>query len=209
MEKLQWKIPFSKHLILCLIFTLGLIVSEFFLFPEYYDGFSIITHFQNYVFIKPIKIIALAIPSFLLSGFFVWAAFTSPYRYRIIYFLLFCLSVWTEYGYQDAFNRFTNSEDAASALFATDSRIIFNSMSYYFDRLAFIPCVIFAVLLIFVKPTQEKGLKNLLAVLLIFGGFFSFPAHAHSKKLTAKKKNVACGMSRSLAARTSFTWHIR
>lgn len=115
--------------------------------------------------------------SFLLSGIFVFVALISPYRYRIVYFLLFCLSVWVEYGYQEAFYRFSNSEDAANALFAADSRIIFNAVPYYFDNVAFLPCLAFALLLIFIKPLREKGLKNLLIVLLLFVGFYSTSAY--------------------------------
>ncbi|MDQ6786424.1 MAG: sulfatase-like hydrolase/transferase [Acidobacteriota bacterium] len=120
----------------------------------------------------------------------MWAALISPYKYRIVYLALFCLGVLTEYGYQDAFNRFTNSEDAANALFAADSRIMFNSMSGYFDNLAVIPCIAFALVLIFIKPIRINGLKLFLAVLLLFVGFLSFTAYVSTNTFPSVSFNA-------------------
>jgi glucan phosphoethanolaminetransferase (alkaline phosphatase superfamily) len=190
MEKPEWKVPFFNYLMLSLIFTLGLSVFEFVLFSKYYEDFALIRHFQSYEFIKPLKTIILGLSSFLLSVFFVLTALISPYRYRIVYFSLFCLGVWAEYGYQEAFNRFTNSEDAANALFAADSRIMFNTVSYYIEYFSITPCFAFALLLIFVKPIREKGLKNFLAVILIFSGFFSLTAYVSTSTFPSVSFNA-------------------
>ncbi len=177
MEKTQWKSLYSRYFLISLFFTAGLIGFEFFLFPKYYESFNTINFLQSGVYMKVLKTFALAVPSFLVSVFFVYAALISPYKYRFLYFTLFCLGVLTEYGYQDAFNRFSNSEDAANALFAADSRIMLNSMSGYFDNFAILPCLAFALLLIFIKPIQTKGLKNFLLILSLFVGFFSLTAY--------------------------------
>ena len=167
----------SKHLLIAATFTAGLIVLELFLFSGYYDGFHFGGYLHDGLFVKPFKIAVLGISSYVLAVFFVFAALVSPYRYRIVYFALFCLSVLVEYSYQRAFLNFTTSEDIANALYAADSRIVFNTVPYYFDSLGFIPCAAFGILLVLIKPLKQKGLKVFLFFLLSFVGFYSVTAY--------------------------------
>ena len=72
MEKTQWKSLYSRHFLISLFFTAGLISFEFFLFPRYYESFNTVNFLQSGVYIKPLKTFAMIGPSFLLSVFFVF-----------------------------------------------------------------------------------------------------------------------------------------
>lgn len=166
-----------KSFITALSFTLGLILLEAFLFAIYYENFEIIDFIYRGEFLRPAKIIALAIPSYLLTLLFLFAALKAPYKFRALYLALFCIGVLTEYGYQNAFNRFTTTEDLANALFAADWRIASSSAGQYFFVVGAIPCLAFLLLMIRTKPVSQRGFKSLLLVVAAFGIFYSLTAY--------------------------------
>lgn len=176
MKKQIREFLFSKPFIVSLIFTLALLIAEIFFFSTYYQNFRLLDYLKSGFYFIAFRIIFLGVLSFILTVIFVWAALALPYKYRFLFFPLFCLAALTEYGYQGVFERFTNLEDAANALYAADLRIMSNSVADYFNYRAAIPCLTFGFLLIFVEPIFDKGLKPFLFVLFLFGGIFSFTA---------------------------------
>ncbi len=177
MQKKLFCFTHWKYLLASSGFTFGLIVLESFFFSRYYQEFYILDNFINGNYIYLLKTAVLGIANFLLAVFFIAASLLSPYRYRIFYFLLFCLAVLPEYGYQRAFNRFTTLEDIGNAFFASDMRIMFSSIGEYFVLSAIIPCVLYAIFLAVVKPLLKDGVKIFLAVVAAFSGFFLFTAY--------------------------------
>ncbi len=176
-EKYRFCFSHRRYLIAAFGFTLGLIILEYFFFPRYYQEFFYLRNLKNGNYLIVLKTTVLSSANFLAAVFFIAASLLSPYRYRIIYFVLFCIAVLPEYGYQRAFNRFTTLEDIGNALFAADMRIMFSSIGEYFVLLAIIPCLLYAALLLVIKPLLKNGIKILLSVLLLFSGFFLFTAY--------------------------------
>ena len=159
------------------MFLCGLFIAEFFLFSQKQEISIISKYWAKGVYFEPFLLILLSFFSILAAAFFVGTAAISPYRCRFFYFALFCLAVMTEYGYQSSFNRFTNLEDAANAIFAADFRIKSNAIEEYFNYWSIIPCLLFGILLIYVKPIRQKGLSIFLAVIICFAVFFASTAY--------------------------------
>jgi len=108
-----------------------------------------------------------------LGGFFVvfiswtWAIFffraslTSNYGTRVFCFLLFVVAVFFEYGYQNAFGRFSTVEDLRIALFDATNEQRRNSIIVYADWRAAIPCVAYAILLLRFRTRRRHSWKTL------------------------------------------------
>ena len=185
MEKSRLVFLRSRPFIFSAVFLVGLAVFEFLFLTQSGETFALATHYKYGIYSRIFAVFFLTIVSIALTGFFFWAAFASPYKYRIFYFTLFCLAVFTEYGYQNAFGRFTVFEDAENAFVAADAQIKMNAVGMYFDFWAIVPCLIFLVLLFFIKPTLKKGSTVLAISLLLFVGFFSLTSYfTHNSFLT-------------------------
>lgn len=168
----------SKHFLCAAVFTLGFFFAEVARFVNYDENIALRHYFQAGRLIAPLVLIALTAATLAITACFVWLAVSSPYRHRIAYFVLFCLAVLTEYGYQKAFNRFTNIEDAENALIATDLRIKLDAVEMYFDYTALVSCLCFALLLIFLKPTINRSAPLFFAALVLVSAiFFTFTAY--------------------------------
>jgi len=118
---------------------------------------------------------------FFLFGFFVFSyiSVVSSWQYKIIYFLIFTLAVIHEYGYQNAYGRFSEETDVTLALFTTNAQKL-NAITTYFNPLAIIPCAAFLFMLVTVKPKiTPHGLKSFLAVLFLFTFSFTFNRHVN------------------------------
>lgn len=177
MEKRKFYFSHRNYLIASFGFTLVLVVLEYFFFPRYYQEYYYLDNLRNGNYLVVLKLTVTTTANFLLAVFFIFASLVSAYRYRLIYFILFCIAVFPEYGYQRAFNRFTTLEDIGNALFAADMRIMFSSIGEYFVLSAIIPCILYAALLFAVKPLLKNGAKFLTAVLIAYSGFFLFTAY--------------------------------
>ncbi len=79
LEKKLWEFVPVKYVIFSAAFTFGSIIFEYFLFSGYYADLKIGRFLHDGIFVKPLKIAALGIPSYILSGFFVLAALISPF----------------------------------------------------------------------------------------------------------------------------------
>ena len=166
-----------KYIIAAFGFAFGMVILEAFVFPRYYEGFFLLTNLKNGNYLIVLKTIVLGTANFLLAVFFIFASLISPYRYRMLYFILFCIAVLPEYSFQKVFNRFTALEDIGNALFAADMRIITSSIGEYFVTSAIFPCLLFALLLLIIQPLAKKGLKIFLTIVLLYSGFFLFTAY--------------------------------
>ncbi len=175
--KFQPYLSHRRYLFIAFAFALGLFILEIFLFARYYQEFFYFDHLRNGNYLIVSKLTVMGAANFLVAVFFITASLLSPYRYRIIYFVLFCIAVLPEYGYQRAFTRFTTLEDIGNAFFAANVQIIFSAMREYFVLYAVIPCVLYAALLLLFKPLLKNGLKIFLSVLVLYGGFFLFTAY--------------------------------
>lgn len=185
MENKRFGFLRSRPFLFSVFFLIGLTVFEFIFFSQIRETIALATHYKYGVYSRIFALFFLTIGSLVLTGFFFWSAFASPYKYRIFYFVVFCLAIFTEYGYQDAFGRFTVFEDAENAIVAADTQIKMNAVGMYFDFWAIIPCLIFVVLLFFIKPTLKKGLTVLIISFVLFGGFFSLTSYfTHNSFIT-------------------------
>jgi glucan phosphoethanolaminetransferase (alkaline phosphatase superfamily) len=120
-----------------------------------------------------------------LAGFFVvfislvWAvfffrvSFTSKYWIKVFCLLLFVVAAFFEYGYQNAFARFSSVEDLRIALFDATSEQRRSSILVYVDWRAAIPCVAYAALLFKFRSSQRHSWKMLGLALVSLAGFFA------------------------------------
>ena len=177
MENRQFDFLLSRPFLLSAAFLIGLFVCEIVFFSQSRETFALAAHYKYGNYPRIIAVIFLTIVSIVLTGFFLWAAFASPYKYRIVYFVVFCLAIFVEYGYQNAFGRFTVFEDVGNAFIAADRQIAQNAVGMYFNFWALIPCLIFAVFLLSAKPTLKKGLTFLAVSMFLFAGFFSLTSY--------------------------------
>lgn len=171
---------FSKRrfaIFLSLFFLFGLIIFEAVFLSQNYSTFVFKRYFQNANYLNIIIFATFTLVSFGIGAFFFWSSFRSNYKFRLIYFVVFCLAIIAEYGYQNAFQRFSNLEDVENALIAADATIKFNAISMYFSWLAIIPCSIYGGFLFFTKPQTDKNWRYLLANLILFVSFFSLTGY--------------------------------
>lgn len=143
------------HIGLCLAFTLGLFGFECIYLPLVPEPIDLAARIGGYF---------LGFLSIVLLFFFTFFAFTSPYKWRLVYFLIFTLGIITEYGYYTALQHFSTAEDLENVIFGTNLDNKIDAVMIYFNWAAFIPCAVFLVLLLVLKPLSEKGLKNLVSV---------------------------------------------
>lgn len=176
----KFRIVYKKHVVAALLFTLALVGFEILVFPQYYEAFHFGKYLHDGILIKPLKMGSLALASYLISFWLLFCALASSYRYRAAYFCLFALSSIYEYSYQSLFKRFTTAEDIANALFAADSRMILSAVPKYVVDLAVIPCAVFILILLLVKPAAVNGKMMFASFLLAFFSFFAMTAFVTS-----------------------------
>lgn len=162
---------------LSLICLISLIIFEAFFLSQNYSNFVFKRYYQSGNYLNIVVFSTLTLVSLGIGAFFFWSSFTSNYKFRLIYWLIFCLAIFSEYSYQNAFQRFSNLEDMENAFIAADFSIKLNAISIYFNWLAIIPCLFYGSLLFFAKPQTNKTWRYLLLNLIIFTSFFSFTAY--------------------------------
>jgi glucan phosphoethanolaminetransferase (alkaline phosphatase superfamily) len=162
----------SKPFIYASFFCIGLTLFEL-VFLHKNPELGILTkHFANGDYLRLLIVLFISLASIILSLLFFYAALASPFRYRIGYFMFFCVLILTEYNYYKAFRRFSEFQDAEIAFFSTNWQIISNAAVLYFNYLALIPIIVFGVLLIRSERVWKKGLTAFACVLLATGAFF-------------------------------------
>lgn len=147
-----------------------------FLFESYtlevsYSEYYIYLFDTQDVFFTLIIAACIAISLFLFY-FFTFLAFSSEGRFKALYFLVFSLAAFVEYGYQKALGRFSDTFDIESAV-ATTSEQKIASLFLYFNLAAVIPCLLFLICLVVVKRKETHGLKSFLLTFLLCGLYFA------------------------------------
>lgn len=103
----------------------------------------------------------LTLIPFVLLLFFVFFALASPYGYRLAYLAVFAPATIVEYGYYSALQHFSTAEDLENVIFGTNLDNQIDAIMMFFNRRALIPCLIFLVLIVTVKPLFKGGRKHL------------------------------------------------
>ncbi|CAN5547712.1 N/A [soil metagenome] len=151
----------------------------FVVFIFFFEGYQLNVNYSAYliylydtqeIFSAIIAVVFLII-SLILFYYFVVVAFFSEARFKIIYFLIFSLASFIEYGYQKALGRFSTTSDIESVV-ATTSDQKFESIFLYISLASIIPCLVFLICLFVVKNKQPKGLKPFLLTIFLFVVFF-------------------------------------
>ncbi len=119
-----------KHIFVCLIFTTLLFVVESFYLPFKRAETDLLTHLIGWFF---------TFGSFALVFYFTYSAVSAPYFYRLVYFAIFALAVFTEYGYYSAVEHFSTTEDLENILFGTDLDNKIDAAIIYFNQAALLP----------------------------------------------------------------------
>ncbi len=113
---------------------------------------------------------------YFLYKFFVFAI-NSDWKYKIFYFLFFTVAVFYEYGYQKALSRFSSFSDIEN-VFSTNLEHKFAAAASYINLLAFVPCIVFLICLVFrrqvEKPVKLKGFLVIIFALSFFYFQLSF-----------------------------------
>src|SRR6266496_2918815 len=91
---------------------------------------------------------------------------------RFVYLLIFSVAEFTEYGYQNAFERFSSIEDLRIAYNATAEQWG-GSILAYIDWRAAVPCIAYAILLFSFKRNRKYSWKSLGLVLALIACYYS------------------------------------
>ncbi|MDX6383878.1 MAG: hypothetical protein QOK48_1451 [Blastocatellia bacterium] len=87
--------------------------------------------------------------------------------------LLFLLALLVEYGYQNAFSRFTTVEDLRVALFDATNEQRRGSILAYADWRALIPGLAYAILLFKFRVRRQHSWKMIGLLIILLAGFYS------------------------------------
>lgn len=173
-------------------FSLSLIAFEWLLLSVNYKGF--IGHFyakefDRYSIFGPLFLLF----SLLIFFLFTYFSFVSSWRFKIIYFLIFFFAVFHEYGYQNAYGRFSDIVDLSSTSASTPEQKL-NAIATYINLVAIIPCIAF--LFVLVKQKSEivtHSLKSFLLIILLFISFYSALWYVFPKLHTDTFPTVSIG----------------
>jgi len=117
--------------------------------------------------------LALVLLSWLWALAFFRVSFTANRSIKVLCLVLFALAAFFEYGYQNAFSRFSSVEDLRIALFDATGEQRRNSIAAYLDWRAALPVVVYAGLLIKFHRAGKASWKPLTIILTAFVVFFS------------------------------------
>lgn len=152
-------------------FTLGLILFEWLTLTVPYGQYFVNPQQAGYVIVFGAFFGILT--TFIWTALYFYASFTSTYRARVFYFAIFAAAVFFEYGYQNAYGRFSSVTDLRTALFEASFEQWRGSIRTYINWLALVPCVAYAALLLILKARRRSSWATLPVLLLIAAGFYA------------------------------------
>lgn len=161
----------TKETLAALVFLLALIVFECLILTVPLKLY--VTKIAEREFAFGFGGLFLVLLSWLWALVFFRASLTAGWRVKVLCFLIFALAVFFEYGYQNAFSRFSSVEDLRVALFDATSEQRRGSIAAYLDWRAALPAVAYAALLFKFRKTRRASWKPVTVVLLVFVVFFS------------------------------------
>lgn len=133
---------------------------------------------NEFTALPDISLYLLAFCSLALTFVFVYLALSSSYGYRLFYLAAFSFATIAEYGYYSALQHYSTAEDLENVIFGTNLDNKIDAVMIYLNWTAVIPCVIFLILLICVKPIRHKNSWKYAANFsLIAAGFFLFTGY--------------------------------
>lgn len=201
----HWKeFVFSMPSVYAVLFCLGLVIFEYFVFRPKYPRLILIRHWTDENYFRLEVFLVLASVATGLAVLLFRAAFSSRAAYRVVYLILFLVSVAVEYSLYGAFGRFSKLDDIALALVGIDLRIGSEAVLAYFNWLALLPVTVFAGLLLLTRGRRELGAGALAAVLVLFGAFFAVTTYF------TRNEFYAPSMSNAFRTAVSFpvSWYV-
>ncbi len=121
-----------------------------------------------------LRLFLSSLVGFVTSSLFIYFSFISAWGYKIIYLLIFTISIFHEYSYQNVFSRFSNFKDIHIALTTTPEQKAY-ALFTYFSFLALIPCTFYLLMLLMVKSKlSNHKLKSIFFVIVLFFSFYSY-----------------------------------
>ena len=136
-----------------LVFVFLTLLFETFALKLSYTEYLIYS-FDNQITVFFLINSACILTSIYLYFRFVVFAFSAKWSYKIPCLLIFGFALFVEFSYQKALGRFTETFDIESA-FATTTEQQIASLRMYADYFAVLPCLLFLICLIFVRPKEN------------------------------------------------------
>lgn len=162
---------FTQETFVALAFVVALIIFEGLILSVSLRSF--LTKLEQREYALGLAVVFL---SWAWAVLFFRASLSSPRWIRVFCLSLFVLAAFCEYGYQNAFARFSTVEDLRIALFDATSEQRRNSILVYADWRAAIPCAAYAILLFKCRARQNYSWKTLGIILIALACFFSLLA---------------------------------
>jgi glucan phosphoethanolaminetransferase (alkaline phosphatase superfamily) len=167
----------SRPFVMAALFCTFLFFFEAIFLPRVGELMVFASRFEDGLYRSSLNAILTTGASTVVAFLFFWAVFASGWIFRILYFLLFSITVVTEYGVYRAFHRFSSLVDVGIAVFAGDPRFTAQAGLIYFNYWAFIPITVFMVLLFATKPVLRRSLLVFAMTIVLLGGFFFLSAY--------------------------------
>ena len=161
----------ARETIVALTFVVSLIVFEKLTLTVSFGSYF--TKLEQREYLVGLGGLFIIFVSWAWAVFFFRVSLTSNYGARVLCLLLFVLAVFFEYGYQNAFARFSTVEDLRIALFDATSEQRRDSIMTYVDWRAVVPGIAYAVLLFTFRTRRRHSWKKLGLVLVSLVCFLS------------------------------------
>jgi glucan phosphoethanolaminetransferase (alkaline phosphatase superfamily) len=146
-----------------LAFTVGFALYERLVLGVSHEPLAVHVRTGNYRLLLAGGVVLLA--SWVLVALFVRASLTADGRSKAVYFSVFILSVFIEYGYYVALRRLTSLPDLEVALFATSWALKRDMALIYFNPLALAPGAVYGVLLLTFAGSRKASWRIILVIL--------------------------------------------
>lgn len=159
-----------RALVCSLLLQLFMVLFERTAFQVNYRHYLLLVYVANKAIFA--LYVAAVLGSLVCVVLFFYASLISPAKYKLIYFLLFTLAIAFEYGYQAAMGRFSYFTDLQRASF-TNSEQKLAAIKSYLNWMALLPCAVYGVTLLVVKPRVPRPAFRRLAVVIILFAVFS------------------------------------
>ncbi len=149
-------------------------------FADYFIKLFLAKHVNNQLHLFLVSPIVIFI-TFLAAIGFVQVSLISNIFFRIIYFFIFSIAVFLEYGVANALGRYSTTATIHTALIFNDSSLWLNAITAYLNPIALIPVAGFGILLLKFRAYNQGGTKLFLGatvgIFLFFSALFPFVAN--------------------------------
>lgn len=161
----------TKETIVAFAFVLALIVFETSILTVSFGSYF--TKLEQREYAIGLGGFLIVLVSWAWAVLFFRVSLTSNYGTRLFCLLLFVLAAFLEYGYQNAFGRFSTVEDLRIALFDATNEQRRGSILAYADWRAVIPCVAYAIVLFKFRARRQHSWRLLGLILIGLACFYS------------------------------------